>query len=139
MIILDTDCYSEATGDNIDYAIRFDAIDLAFRGIAVVTAEEVSRGWLAKIRSMQSSGDASKLILAYRKFQDAIDSMRGVTILPYTPAAHEHYLQLVSQKIRIGTRDLRIASIALAHDATLITSNRRDYEIVPSLKLEIWN
>ena len=56
-----------------------------------------------------------------------------------TPAAHDHYLRLKSQKLRIGTRDLRIASIALAHGATLITRNRRDFDIVPSLQLEVWN
>ncbi len=139
MKLLDTDCYSEASGENIAYAIRFEAMDPALRGIAVVTAEEVSRGWLAKIRTVQASDNAAKLLLAYRKFQDAISAMRGEIILPYTTAAHVHYLRLKSQKLRVGTRDLRIASIALAHGATLVTRNRRDFDLVPSLPLEVWN
>ena len=32
------------------------------------------------------------------------------------------------QRIRIGTRDLRIASIALSVNSTIVTRNRRDFE-----------
>lgn len=139
MKIVDTDCFSEVIGENVAYASRFDAIDPAERRIAIITAEEVFRGWLAKIRAVQSSGRGDQLERAYRTFQRSIKSVSDVAILPYTADAHRHYLLLVSLKVRIGTRDLRIASIALAHDATLITRNRRDYELVPSLQLEIWN
>lgn len=43
-----------------------------------------------------------------------------------------------SQGIRIGTMDLRIASICLVHDLTLLTSNRHDFEQVPNLQIEDW-
>jgi tRNA(fMet)-specific endonuclease VapC len=33
---------------------------------------------------------------------------------------------------------LKIASIALANDALLLTANRRDFEKVPGLQLENW-
>ncbi|MBW3597524.1 MAG: type II toxin-antitoxin system VapC family toxin [Planctomycetes bacterium] len=38
----------------------------------------------------------------------------------------------------IGTMDLKIASICLAHDATLLTRNRKDFENVAGLQIEDW-
>ena len=34
--------------------------------------------------------------------------------------------------------DLKIASIALVHDALFITANLRDYSLVPNLRRENW-
>ncbi len=34
--------------------------------------------------------------------------------------------------------DLRIASIALSHDMTVLTRNVRDFEQVPDLRIEDW-
>jgi tRNA(fMet)-specific endonuclease VapC len=45
---------------------------------------------------------------------------------------------LVKSKIRIGTMDLKIASIALANDATVLTCNARDFGKVPNLRIEDW-
>jgi tRNA(fMet)-specific endonuclease VapC len=42
------------------------------------------------------------------------------------------------QCIRVGTMDLRIACIALAHDATLLTRNTVDFAQVPGLRFENW-
>jgi tRNA(fMet)-specific endonuclease VapC len=40
--------------------------------------------------------------------------------------------------IRIGTQDLKIASIALANRATLLTRNYRDFVQVPDLIIDDW-
>jgi len=41
-------------------------------------------------------------------------------------------------KVRIGTMDLKIASIALVHDALLLSANLRDFRQVPGLEVENW-
>lgn len=38
----------------------------------------------------------------------------------------------------IGQADLLISSIALSHDLSVVTRNRREFLRVPNLKLEIW-
>jgi tRNA(fMet)-specific endonuclease VapC len=42
-------------------------------------------------------------------------------------------------KIRIGTMDLKIASIVKVRDATLFSRNLRDFRKVPGLKVEDWS
>jgi tRNA(fMet)-specific endonuclease VapC len=59
--------------------------------------------------------------------------------LEFTPEAEAIYWQLQAQKIRPGSRDLKIASIALSLDATVVTRNRKDFQQVPDLKFEDWS
>jgi tRNA(fMet)-specific endonuclease VapC len=42
------------------------------------------------------------------------------------------------QRIRVGSQDLKIASIALVNDALLLTANLRDFRQVPGLRVENW-
>jgi tRNA(fMet)-specific endonuclease VapC len=46
--------------------------------------------------------------------------------------------QLQKKKVRIGTMDLKIASIALSRNLVLLTRNDRDFIKVPDLKIEDW-
>jgi tRNA(fMet)-specific endonuclease VapC len=48
------------------------------------------------------------------------------------------FQRLRSQRIRIGSFDLKIAAIAIAHDATLLSRNLAVFRKVPGLKVEDW-
>jgi tRNA(fMet)-specific endonuclease VapC len=61
-----------------------------------------------------------------------------MNLLPYDERTHSQFLSLSRQRIRIGTLDLRIASIALAHGATVVTRNLRHFRQVPDLRVEDW-
>ena len=45
---------------------------------------------------------------------------------------------LQSNKIRIGTMVLKIASIAIANQAILVSRNIKDFEQVPDLTVQDW-
>jgi tRNA(fMet)-specific endonuclease VapC len=45
----------------------------------------------------------------------------------------------MSQKIRVGTQDLKIAAITLSHQATIVTRNYRDFSKVLNLRIEDWS
>lgn len=61
-----------------------------------------------------------------------------IPVLPFEEVAAAEFRRLQSLKIRVGTMDLKIASITLAHNALLITRNISDFEQVPNLKLADW-
>jgi predicted nucleic acid-binding protein len=46
--------------------------------------------------------------------------------------------RLKSNKIRIGTMDLKIVSIAIANEVILVSSNLKDFEKVPDLSVQDW-
>lgn len=59
-------------------------------------------------------------------------------MLDFNNNANYYYQDLIKQKIRIGTRDLRIAAIALSVNGIVVTRNIRDFEKVPGLTTENW-
>lgn len=62
--------------------------------------------------------------------------------LPFDDRAAEEYghlrAYLTSLGLMIGGNDAQIASIALAHNLTLVTHNTTEFQRVPSLTLEDW-
>lgn len=54
-------------------------------------------------------------------------------------SADNYFRQFRQMGIRIGTQDLRIASISLVHKAIVVTRNRKDFDQVPNLIIEDWS
>jgi tRNA(fMet)-specific endonuclease VapC len=139
MTAFDTDVLSELLADNPAYVTRAATIEPDDQYIPVVAAAEVMRGWLNAIRQAEAGKGRVSLEHAYHLFQTWMKRLTGYRILPYTPDAHARYIAMRASKLRIGTNDLRIAAICLAHNAKLVTRNARDYAQVPGLNLEVWN
>ena len=59
-------------------------------------------------------------------------------VMPWTTAAADVLNDLRRQRVRIGTMDLKIASIALSLGAKLLSRNLRDFQQVPGLHVEDW-
>ncbi len=102
----------------------------------VINAEEQLRGRLAQISEAK---DESSQTTAYHWLTKTIAFLSAFQILQYDVQAQSIYKALKSQKIRVGTQDLRIASIFLAHNGILLTRNRQDFEKVSGLLIEDWS
>ena len=139
MSVFDSDIASDLFAGVPELVIRALAIPKEYQAIAIVSAEEMLRGQFNTIRQAEAGLCKVGLVQAYAYFEKRLQEISSLTVLAYTDAAHAEYLRLKALKLRVGTRDLRIASIAVAHDAKLISRNRRDFELVPGLKLELWN
>ncbi len=59
-------------------------------------------------------------------------------VLPWDHDAADCFDSLKSFRQQVGTQDLKIACICLAHDATLLTRNLTDFNPVPGLRIENW-
>lgn len=56
--------------------------------------------------------------------------------MPFDDAAVTLFAQF--GRLCISTMDKKIASIAIANNALLLTANRRDFEQVPGLRFDNW-
>jgi tRNA(fMet)-specific endonuclease VapC len=101
----------------------------------VVSVEEQLRGRLVEIQRRANGGDQ---IEVYRLFYPQVEMYARWTVLPWDSDAEAIFRKFREQRVRIGTMDLKIASIAIAHDATLLTRNTVDFAKVPGLQFENW-
>ena len=138
MIVLDTDHMVEFVKGTSPDALRLQArLENCGEDFSttIVTAEELTRGWLAEIRRVK---DLRKQIPAYTRLGKTLATLGGWSVLPWNEPAVQQLESLRGLKLQIGTMDLKIASIALAHSATLLTRNSVDFERVPGLQIEDW-
>ena len=61
-----------------------------------------------------------------------------IKVLPFDKDAQNRFTDLRKNRVRIGTMDLRIASIALTTGSLLLSRNLRDFRQVPGLTVEDW-
>jgi tRNA(fMet)-specific endonuclease VapC len=139
MVVLDTDhltfLQEEESAAKARLQARLKGIDPREIATTIVTYEEQMRGWLAfKARAKTVSQE----VAAYVKLRKHIEYLRMITILDFDDKVASELHRLRGQRIRIGTMDLKIASIVLVKDATLLTRNLVDFRKVPGLKAEDW-
>src|SRR5438876_820491 len=101
----------------------------------IVSVEEVLRGWLAIIHRLR---DVHRQLPAYARLGQFLDVLSDWDVMPFDERAADQFRDLRRKRIRIGTMDLKIASVALVHDALLVTGNTRDFASVPGLRCEDW-
>lgn len=139
MIILDTDCVSLLQRENILLGSRLQEsldkfpVDEIFT--TIISFEEQMRGWLAFIAKSRS---AEQQVFAYGRLHSALNDYKNANVLDFDESAAQVFHELKSQKLRVGTMDLKIAAIAIANNAILISRNLADFEQIPNLTVQDW-
>ncbi len=100
-----------------------------------ISLEEQMRGWLAEIARRKR---ILHQVPAYVKLLELVQFYNEWHVVQFDEAAAILFDDLRRQKVRIGTQDLKIASIALAKNAVLLSANLVDFQRVPGLKVEDW-
>jgi tRNA(fMet)-specific endonuclease VapC len=103
--------------------------------LPIVSVEEQLRGWLAHIHGVKAP---VKQVGAYARLEAFLSHLRPGQIAPFDDRAAVEFNRLRAARLRVGTQDLKIASITLVQDALLLSANLRDYRLVPSLRVEDW-
>ena len=137
MVILDTNHLSELDRGS-ELAANFERRRRASKADAfttVITVEEILHGWVTLIRQCRK---VEMQISCYARLQKSVRVLADWDVLSFDRDAVRILEGLRAKRIRIGTMDLKIAAITLAHDATLLTRNTADFQKVPGLKIENW-
>ncbi len=138
MILLDTDHFSVFMDDRDP---RQELLSLRMETapddvvLTIVSVEEVLRGWLAIIHRLR---EVHRQLPAYLRLGQLFDVLGEWKIIPFEQKAADRFTSLRKQRTRIGTMDLKIASIALANNVLLLTANLCDFSQVPELHCENW-
>jgi tRNA(fMet)-specific endonuclease VapC len=140
MYVLDTDHISLL--EHVSYSPEAQRLRFRLAGLkpeeritTIITFEEQVRGWMAYLAQARS---LLKQVEAYRRLKGVLDRYLKLTVLEFDEAAAAEFERLQRLRLRIGTMDLKIAAIALAHDATVLTRNLKDFSRVPGLRVEDW-
>ena len=102
----------------------------------VINYEEQMRGWMAALGGSRSSKSEVQI---YARLLQHLASFRRITVLGYDDPAANIAAQLRKRRLAIGTMDIKIASIVLAHQAVLVTRNTADFRKIPGLRFEDWS
>ncbi len=93
-----------------------------------------------RFASITKAPDGPSILKAYSLLERTERAIDEYSILPIDQRVGDLYSGFRQDRRTKNSRvkDLQIACIALAHDATLVTRNTRDFAVMPGLKLENW-
>jgi tRNA(fMet)-specific endonuclease VapC len=138
MIVLDSDILSLMLWKG---AVR-SALDRRLEQVAhgelfttIVNYQEQVGGWLNVINQKKKMVD---VIEAHRRLHQQFDLYRNVPLLDFDETAAIRFQDLRKKYRRIKANDLKIAAIALAHHATLVSRNLGDFQQIAGLQVEDW-
>lgn len=138
MYIFDTDHLSvlERGGTNAQrLKQKLASISSTQVAVSIISYEEQMRGWLSYI------GKAKKVeqqVEAYKQLKQQLINYCKISILEFDEQAAQVFQRLRKEYPRLGTMDLKIASIALVNQAILLTRNSADFGQISGLSIEDW-
>ena len=139
MIVLDTDIVTLLSyGKNATLQSQIESVpDDEVLAIAIITRMEILQG---RRDSILKAANGTEMQRAAERFQAAEEMLNAFAVLLPDEASCGNFEALLKQKRRRKMRraDMVIASIAMAHDALLVTRNTKDYQGVSGLRVENW-
>jgi tRNA(fMet)-specific endonuclease VapC len=139
MKAFDTDILTEILAGNPAYAERIANVPLVEQVVPIVAVEEIIRGRLNIIRQAEAGKARVTIEQAYLLFEQTLHDFRELKVLSLTQQAEELLKEWRRKKIKGSTHDLRIAAICVIRKTTLVTRNRRDFQNIPGLSVEVWD
>lgn len=139
MVVLDTDHMSlvergGTEGQRIYQRIR--ALPPDDIATTIVSFEEQARGWLARVARATT---LKRQISDYDELKRLLETYCNLAILEFDTNAAAEFERIRQAKTRMGTMDMKIAAIALANNALLLTRNTQDFSKVPNLSIDDWS
>jgi tRNA(fMet)-specific endonuclease VapC len=136
--IFDTDHLTLHQRNHPVLASYIRSLDYSVHALAttVISYQEQIGGRFAQVQRAKNS---TATVEAYQDLKDTIAFFENWYMFDYDDRSEACFKAARKAGVRIGTMDLRIASIGVALDATIVTRNRKDFQQVPDLKFEDWS
>ncbi len=137
MFLLDTDTLTHLHAGHPRVAERLQTLDDPDVGTTVITKIELMRG---RFEFTLKAATGDELLRAQRLLTRTEELLAQIIVVPFDEAAAAHFDRLRQAKGlgKTGRADLLIASIVLAHHATLVTRNLRHFRQITELKAVNW-
>jgi predicted nucleic acid-binding protein len=137
---LDSDIFSLLVHGQTRVAARHAEIIAAGEDVITIPAVVRIEVLSGRFEAVKKAADSASLMLAYNRLARTESALSAYRILELTQTAADQFDRLrTNKKLRkIGRPDLLIACIALAHNATLVTRNTKDFANISGLKVENW-
>jgi len=139
MFILDTDHLGILQGPKNEQCLKIlqkiAEVDDSNVYLTIISFHEIVAGWTKYVKQ---SNDALKIVAGYARLEQVLKDFSCSQVLPFSLAASEVFEELKQRKIRVATMDLRIASIAISQQMTVVTRNTVDYDRIPGLIVQDW-
>jgi tRNA(fMet)-specific endonuclease VapC len=137
MHVLDTDTLTRAHGGHAGIAKRVREVGEENVATTIISTIETLRG---RHEFMLKANDGAELLRAQQLLQRSEELLQSLPILLVDSGVAAQFDKLRENRRlkKIGRRDLLIACISLAQDATLVTRNLRHFRQVPGLSVENW-
>ena len=139
MVLLDTDPMSllqRGGAEGLRIRARLRTLPPDDVATTIVSYEEQMRGWLARLARMTSQ---ERQIFDYSELKKLLQRYCSFAIIEYNREAAAEFQRLFASKPRLGTMDLKIAAIALANNAVLLTRNKTHFDKIIGLHTEDWS
>jgi tRNA(fMet)-specific endonuclease VapC len=137
--LFDTDHLSvlqKSTGqDYQNLSKRMERIPIVDFAISIVTVHEQLLGSHTYINRAR---DETQLLRGYEMMTRLVGNLKVIPTLGFDRRSLDIFKDLKSQQLKIGTMDLRIASISISHNLTLLTRNHKDFSQISNLSIEDW-
>lgn len=136
MYILDTDHLSVIDRGGIKaqrLLQRLASIDPTQVATSIISYEEQMRGWLSYIAKAQT---IERQVEAYKDLKRQLTNYCMIPIIDFDEQAAQEFQRLKQLYPRLGTMDLKIASVVLVNQAILLTRNSSDFGRIIGLLVE---
>lgn len=133
--ILDTDHISLLQRNDLNVRQRLINISPDDIYVTIISFEEQMRGRLSQVKGASSQ---ESLMYAYAMLRETNNYYQSLNLLDFNDAAYFCSEDLLRQRLRVGSQDLRIAVIALSVNGIIVTRNHKDFSKVPNLHIENW-
>ncbi|MDX2242551.1 MAG: type II toxin-antitoxin system VapC family toxin [Leptolyngbyaceae cyanobacterium bins.302] len=138
MYILDTDHLSvlDRGGANAQRLLqKLASVNSSQVAASIISYEEQMRGWLSYIAKAQT---IEQEIDPYKQLKRQLANYCAIPVLEFDEQAAQVFQGLRKEYPRLGSMDLKIASVALVNRATLLTRNSTDFGQISCLLIENW-